>query len=216
MTSGFQVICAESGSVIVLTGSASVVSNGLCVGSSGTSGSSGSSGTSGTSGSSGSSGTSGSSGSSGTSGSSGSSGTSGVANIINNAEGRILTATGTQGEAYAESNLVSDGTNLFMSSYSGGSVNSNTTLITIPTTSGYSGFFDYYVSDGTNSRAGTVMSVWNNSNSQFTDYSTSDLGGPTTGITFSTSVINAGSDVVLQAIVGSGTWTVKVGARIIF
>ena len=90
-------------------------------GSSGTSGSSGSSGTSGndgapgTSGSSGSSGTSGSSGSSGTSGesgtsgSSGSSGTSGTATITNLGVNRVLTSTGTQGEANAEANLSFNG-----------------------------------------------------------------------------------------------------------
>jgi len=81
-------------------------------GSSGSSGTSGSSGSSGTSGSSGSSGTSGSSGSSGTSGSSGSSGTSGTATITNLGVNRILTSTGVQGEANAESNLTFDGSEL--------------------------------------------------------------------------------------------------------
>jgi len=81
-------------------------------GSSGSSGTSGSSGSSGTSGSSGSSGTSGSSGSSGTSGSSGSSGTSGTATITNLGDNRILTSTGVQGEANAESNLTFDGSEL--------------------------------------------------------------------------------------------------------
>ena len=84
-------------------------------GSSGSSGTSGSSGSSGTSGSSGSSGTSGSSGSSGTSGesgtsgSSGSSGTSGTATITNLGVNRVLTSTGTQGEANAEANLSFNG-----------------------------------------------------------------------------------------------------------
>jgi hypothetical protein len=54
----------------------------------------------------------GASGSSGTSGSSGSSGTSGVANILNNVNNRVLTATGTQGEANAEANLTFDGSTL--------------------------------------------------------------------------------------------------------
>ena len=74
-------------------------------GTSGESGTSGSSGSSGTSGSSGSSGTSGNDGAPGTSGSSGSSGTSGTATITNLGDNRVLTSTGTQGEANAEANL---------------------------------------------------------------------------------------------------------------
>jgi hypothetical protein len=107
-----------------------------------------------------------------------------------------------------------DGISFFLSSYSGGSVSSNTTLITIPESSGNSGFFDYYVSDGTNSRAGTVIAVWNGSNAQFTDYSTPDIGGSTTGISFT--VTANGTNVSFSASVSSGTWTVKVGSRIVF
>ena len=68
----------------------------------------------------------GASGSSGTSGSSGSSGTSGVANILNNVDNRVLTATGTQGEANAEANLTFDGSTLTVTG--GLSVTGNTTL----------------------------------------------------------------------------------------
>jgi hypothetical protein len=110
--------------------------------------------------------------------------------------------------------MLFDSVNFYLSSYSGGSVSSTSTLLTIPNASGNSGFFDYYVSDGTNSRAGTVMSVWNSSTTNFTDYSTPDIGGPTTGITFQT--ITNGTIVSLQAVVTSGTWTVKVGSRVIF
>jgi hypothetical protein len=107
-----------------------------------------------------------------------------------------------------------DGTNFYLSSYSGGSVSSNSTLITIVAASGTSAVFDYYVSDGTNKRAGTVISVWDNVTSMFTDYSTPDIGGATTGISFQTTV--SGSDILFQAVVTSGTWTVKVGSRIMF
>jgi len=106
-----------------------------------------------------------------------------------------------------------DDVNLFIRSYTGGTVNTTTTLITIPNVSGNSGFFDYYVSDGTNSRCGTVMSVWNNSSTNFTDYSTPDLGGATTGISFDTTT--NGTNVSFRAVVTSGTWTVKVSSRII-
>jgi hypothetical protein len=108
-----------------------------------------------------------------------------------------------------------DGQNEFISSYSGSSVGvGTTTLITIPSISGSSAIFDYYVSDGTNKRAGTVISVWDGSTSQYTDYSTPDIGGSTNGISFLTST--DGSNVYFAATVTTGTWTVKVGSRIIF
>jgi len=114
-----------------------------------------------------------------------------------------------------EQNLKFDGQNLFISSYSGGSVNSNQTLITIPVSSGNSGFFDYYVSNGTDARAGTVIAVWLGSNTQITDYSTTNIGGSTSGI--SISVSSDGTNITVSAVVtGGGPWTVKLGARLIF
>ena len=87
-------------------------------------------------------------------------------------------------------------------------------MVSIPTTSGNSAVFDYFVSDGTNSRAGSVISVWNGASSTNTDYSTPDLGGSTTGMAFKT-VVNGGN-LELQSVVTSGTWTVKISARITF
>jgi hypothetical protein len=114
-----------------------------------------------------------------------------------------------------QQNFKFDGVNNYLSSYSGGSVSSNTTVITIPESSGNSGFFDYFVSDGTNARAGTVIGVWVGSSAQYTDYSTPDIGvGGTTGISFTVSA--DGTTVSLIAVVTSGTWTVKVGSRVIF
>jgi len=108
-----------------------------------------------------------------------------------------------------------DNTNLYLSSYSGGTVTTGTsTLVTIVAASGVSANFNYYVSDGTNKRAGTVMSVWDGVTTQFTDYSTPDIGGATTGISFQTSV--SGSNILFESVVTSGTWTVKVGSRIVF
>ena len=110
-----------------------------------------------------------------------------------------------------------DSTNFYLSSYSGSSVSTGTsTLITIVAASGTSAVFDYYVSDGTNKRAGTVISVWDNVSSVFTDYSTPDIGGATTGISFQTTVSGGGSVILFQAVVTSGTWTIKVGSRVVF
>jgi hypothetical protein len=126
----------------------------------------------------------------------------------------VVTATGTAGLLQGEPNMRFDGTNSYQSSYSGGSVTGTSTLITIVAASGVSANFSYYVSDGTNKRAGTVMSVWDGSTTEYTDYSTPDIGGATTGISFRTTV--SGSNILFQAVVTSGTWTVKVGSRIVF
>jgi hypothetical protein len=125
-----------------------------------------------------------------------------------------VTATGTAGLLQGEPNMRFDGTNSYQSSYSGGTVTGTSTLITIVAASGVSANFSYYVSDGTNKRAGTVMSVWDGSTSEYTDYSTPDIGGSTTGISFRTTV--SGSNILFQSVVTSGTWTVKVGSRIVF
>jgi hypothetical protein len=125
-----------------------------------------------------------------------------------------VTATGTAGLLQGEPNMRFDGTNFYLSSYSGGSVSSNTTLITIPTASGNSAVFDYFVSDGANTRAGTVMTAWVGSSTVFTDYSTPDIGS-TTGISFSTS--SNGTNLSLNVVItGGGPWTIKVGSRIMF
>jgi hypothetical protein len=126
----------------------------------------------------------------------------------------VVTATGTAGLLQGEPNMRFDGTNSYQSSYSGGSVTGTSTLITIVAASGVSANFSYYVSDGTNKRAGTVMSVWDGSTTEYTDYSTPDIGGATTGISFRTTV--SGANILFQAVVTSGTWTVKVGSRIVF
>ena len=126
----------------------------------------------------------------------------------------VVTATGTAGVLQGEPNMRFDGTNSYQSSYSGGTVTGTSTLITIVAASGVSANFSYYVSDGTNKRAGTVMSVWDGSTTEYTDYSTPDIGGATTGISFRTTV--SGSNILFQAVVTSGTWTVKVGSRIVF
>ena len=65
-------------------------------------------------------------------------------------------------------------------------------------------------------RAGTVMAVWDSSGTTAgsTDFSTPDIVGSTIGISFSVSV--ASPTVSLNASVTSGSWTVKVGTRVIF
>jgi hypothetical protein len=63
-------------------------------------------------------------------------------------------------------------------------------------------------------RAGVVMAVWNGLIATYTDNSTPDLDGSTTALYFQVAI--SGSDVILVANATSGTWTIKVGTRIIF
>jgi hypothetical protein len=92
-----------------------------------------------------------------------------------------------------------------------GSLTTNTNIAFIPTGSFKAAFFDYYVASGSvNMRAGTVMSVHNNSTSRYTDTSTGDIGN-TSAVDFSTSVV--GGDLVLTANISSGTWEVKTSYR---
>jgi hypothetical protein len=92
-----------------------------------------------------------------------------------------------------------------------GSLTTNTNIASVPTASFKAAFFDYYVASGSvNMRAGTVMSVHNNSTSRYTDTSTGDIGD-TSAVDFSTSIV-AGS-LVLTANISSGTWEVKTAYR---
>ena len=92
-----------------------------------------------------------------------------------------------------------------------GSLTGNTNIAFIPTGSFKAAFFDYYAASGSvNMRAGTVMSVHNNSTSRYTDTSTGDIGD-TSAVDFSTSIV-AGS-LVLTANISSGTWEVKTAYR---
>ena len=89
-------------------------------------------------------------------------------------------------------------------------------VATISTTIGSSAHFEYMVLDEETNhmRAGVVMSVWDGTSATYTDTSTPDLNGPTNQVSFN--VVVSGSNVQLTANVTSGTWTIKVGTRIIF
>lgn len=64
--------------------------------------------------------------------------------------------------------------------------------------------FDYVVKNGSNMRAGMIMSAWDGSNSVYNETSTMDLGS-TSGVTFTVSGLG-----VLNANITSGTWAVEV------
>jgi hypothetical protein len=81
-------------------------------------------------------------------------------------------------------------------------ISSNTALFNLGTFDGAN--FDYVVKNGSNMRAGLIMSAWNGSNAVYNETSTMDLGS-TSGVTFTVSGLG-----VLSANIASGTWVVEV------
>jgi hypothetical protein len=57
------------------------------------------------------------------------------------------------------------------------------------------------------------MCVWDGTNTAYTDTSTPDIG-TTTPLSFSVSI--SGGNANLKANASSGSWTIKVGTRVIF
>jgi hypothetical protein len=133
-----------------------------------------------------------------------------------------LTSDGTSQGAIAQSGLTYDGNSLiilgnqFIESQSGSSISTTgVTITSLPTSTGSSAYFEYVIKNGSGyMRAGFVMAVWDSATATYTDVSTPDLNGSTLGLTFS--VVVSAPNVILKANVTSGTWTVKVGTRIIF
>lgn len=70
--------------------------------------------------------------------------------------------------------------------------------------------FDYIIKDGSNYRTGTVMTVWDGSNVEFTDTSTNDIGN-TSDVSFAVD-INTGL-ARLKITTGTGTWVLKTSIR---
>ena len=79
-------------------------------------------------------------------------------------------------------------------------------LFTQPTGSFTSAFFKYTVSNGTNIRAGEVISIWNNSSTEYTDYSTVDLG-TTNDVTSSASLVAGEIQFNIQT--NTSGWKIK-------
>ena len=127
--------------------------------------------------------------------------------------GQSGTATATVGgtsltASYAES-LTVNGTSLTTGENT--DVDTGTETITSVSTLFYDGaFFDYIAQDGTNYRAGTVMSVWSSSTVQYNDNSTADIGD-TSGVTMSVDI--SGTDARLRATVTSDNWNIKAFTR---
>jgi len=137
---------------------------------------------------------------------------------------RVLTSDGTAHGAIAESGFTYDSTTKalvvygdeFQSSDVATSLTTGTSVVTtIPTSSGSSANFDYCVTEsGGAMRSGTVKVVWDSSTAGYTDISTTDIVDSTEPIEFTVDV--SGGNVRLNAVITSGTWTVKVATKVVF
>ena len=131
-----------------------------------------------------------------------------------------MTSDGTPDGANAQSGLTYDGQ--YLTLYGGQRIETQTTsgvsttgvtVASVATTSGSSAHFEYLIRNGANYRAGVVMCVWDGTNTAYTDTSTPDIG-TTTALSFSVSISSGNANLIANA--SSGTWTIKVGTRVIF
>lgn len=77
----------------------------------------------------------------------------------------------------------------------------------------YAAFTNYYAKQGTNLRAGQLMSVWDNTgNVEYTDVSTNSLGD-TSGVLMFASV--NGGNIEIKTTVDTDNWTVKVNTTLL-
>ena len=105
-----------------------------------------------------------------------------------------LVVTGALDVGIAEFNSTSSATTAgttIVSSYATGSANS--------------AFYNYYISSGSNARAGQIMSVWSGSTINYTEVTTTDLGNTNTA---SFAVTLATGNVRLS-FTAPGVWTVR-------
>jgi hypothetical protein len=84
----------------------------------------------------------------------------------------------------------------------GTTISSNTEIFNLGSFDG--AFFDYVVKNGSNMRAGAIMSAWDGTNSTYNETTTIDLGN-TSAVGF-----NVSGTGRLNATISSGTWTVEV------
>ena len=85
-----------------------------------------------------------------------------------------------------------------------------TTIYSIPTSAYTGAFFDYTINDGSNMRAGNIMSIWSGTSVNFTETTTTDFGN-TSGLTFNMSV--SSGNAILEASAVTSNWVVKTIVR---
>jgi hypothetical protein len=87
------------------------------------------------------------------------------------------------------------------------------TIVSAATGSFRSAFFDYVTFSGSIVRAGTVVSTWSGSNTEFYENFTGDLGGSTAVVTLQTAI--SASNIVLQAGISGSAWSVRSLVRLL-
>jgi hypothetical protein len=129
--------------------------------------------------------------------------------------GSIIEALNTNGDSVMSVNY--NGA-LYLKTKTAGSLNvagSPNTVLSIPVGTNKAFYFDYYLNNSATGawRSGTVISITNGTSSNFSELSSPDLGASTDDISFD--VYISGSNLLLRAIVISGTWSVSVSARVV-
>jgi hypothetical protein len=103
--------------------------------------------------------------------------------------------------------------NAWLQSIDNASLASGTqTVATIAVGTYRAAFFDYVAVNGTNVRAGTVMATWLNTTIEWVDTSTNDIGNTSDLIL---QAVISGSNVLLQSVTTTGTWSVKTLIRML-
>lgn len=145
-------------------------------------------------------------------------GTSGeLFSVTDTLSGDLLSVIDTYGDPIftvdSNNNVTVDGI-LNINSFVYTNLSASTVVASFDKTYGNAAYFDYYIKNATNSmRSGTIMSVWDGTNVEYTDVATNDLNGSTANVEFSMAIV--GSNVQLSSIISGGTWTIKTGIRII-
>jgi hypothetical protein len=86
-------------------------------------------------------------------------------------------------------------------------------VLSVATGSFRCAFFDYVTFSGSISRAGTVYTVWSGSTTEFTETSTSDIGGSTAIVDLRTAI--SGSNIQLQSGISGSAWSVRSLVRLL-
>lgn len=89
------------------------------------------------------------------------------------------------------------------------------TIISIDKTTGNSARYDYVLWNASTGayRAGTLTAVWDGTNIAYTETTSTDLVASTSAVTLSADISSGNTRLI--AAVSSGTWNIKIGARIV-
>ena len=87
------------------------------------------------------------------------------------------------------------------------------TIVSVATGSYKCAFFDYVTYSGSTVRAGTLVSTWSGSVTEYYENYTADLGGSTSVVTLQTAI--SGSNIQLQAGISGSAWAVRSLVRLL-